>query len=68
MEVSEKRHHLSRWCSFFVSRKPLARPVVPQKASADDDDKKTPFAILSCDLITAKKQKEVIRWWITKIV
>ena len=53
---------------FFVCRKPLARLVVRKKASAVDDDKKTPFAILSCGLTTATKQKEVIRQWTTQTV
>ena len=29
----------------FVCRKPLARRVVPKKASADDEDRKTPFVV-----------------------
>lgn len=30
---------------FFVCRKPLARRVVPKKACADDEDRKTPFVV-----------------------
>ena len=29
----------------FVCRKPLARRVVPKKACADDEDRKTPFVV-----------------------
>ncbi len=31
--------------SFVVCRKPLARRVVPKKACADDEDRKTPFVV-----------------------
>ena len=30
---------------FIVCRKPLARRVVPKKACADDEDRKTPFVV-----------------------
>ena len=31
--------------AFLVCRKPLARRVVPKKACADDEDRKTPFVV-----------------------
>ena len=34
-----------RVCRLAVCRKPLARRVVPKKACADDEDRKTPFVV-----------------------
>lgn len=46
----------------FVKGKPLVRRVVQEKASADDEERKTPFAIMrvrsgNC----TEKQREVIQ-------
>ena len=43
--------------TFVVYRKPLARPVVQKKATADNEDRKTPFALKSeCGLTTAQEK------------
>jgi len=44
-DVNEKRELWRLPGLFFVCRKPLARRVVPKKACADDEDRKTPFVV-----------------------
>ena len=48
--------------AFFVSRKPLARRVVPKKTNVDYDEIKTPFAIIGVRSANCtNKQREVIQ-------
>lgn len=61
-ESLDRQKGREQFPSFFVKGKPLARRVVQEKASADDEERKTPFAIMrvrsgNC----TKKQREVIQ-------
>lgn len=47
----------------FCNAKPLARPVVQKKATADNEDKKTPFAIIEVRSANCTNSKgRTFRW------